>query len=172
MSKNSLGTLVVDLVAKMGGFDEGLSKADRRMKRTADTIDKHAKRAAKAIAGIGLAAAGATAALIKSQANRADATLKAAERFGTTTEELTKMRYAAQMMSDMAEGNFDTAMRRMIRRVSEAAQGGGAAAGALEELKLDAEDLAAMKPEEVFHSIADAMQGVDRQNDRLRLAFS
>ncbi|WP_052481029.1 hypothetical protein [Gilvimarinus agarilyticus] len=96
MASASIGTLTVDLIAKMGGFDEGLNKTDRRMKKTADNIDKFTKRASKAIAGMGVAAAGVTAALIKNQADEATAYLQTARALDIKIEALSAGSYAAK----------------------------------------------------------------------------
>src|SRR5690606_21656688 len=66
---------------------------------------------------------------------------------------------------------MDMAMQRMTRRIAEAAQGGGVAKDAIEQLGLSARELANMRPEEAFHAITGAMEGVTSQSERVRLAF-
>jgi len=62
-------------------------------------------------------------------------------------------------------------VQRMVRRLAEAAQGGGEAKAAIEQLGLDAQKLARMAPDKAFAAIADAMQDVDSQSEKVRLAF-
>lgn len=99
-----------------------------------------------------------------------DAISKTAEKLGTTTEELSKLRYAAELTGVQAS-TLDMALQRMVRRVSEAAKGTGEAKDALKELGLQASVLALQSPDEAFKQIADAMLLVENQSDRVRLAF-
>ncbi len=108
MATRSIGTLTVDMVAKMGGFDEGMSKVDKRMKRTADTIDKHTKRASKALAAMGIVALGASAALIKTQANEAQGYLQTARALNIKIEALSAGTYAAQQFGIQGDKYADT----------------------------------------------------------------
>lgn len=69
MSAKSLGTLTLDLVARIGGFVDGLTKAEREMDKRTKEMERKAKQRAqavqKAFAGIATAvsAAGAAAAM-------------------------------------------------------------------------------------------------------------
>ncbi|WP_342652555.1 hypothetical protein NM449_17790 (plasmid) [Vibrio metschnikovii] len=120
------------------------------------------------------AVAGVTAgvvALYRSQAASIDETAKFAARIGISTENLTRYRHAAEL-SGVATKDFDTAMQRMTRRVSEAANGTGAAKSAIQELNLSAKDLNELAPEQQLQVIADAMNQVEKDADRLRLAVN
>mgnify|MGYP001267713536 CR=1 FL=1 len=122
--------------------------------------------------GIGsLVSAGGLAVLIRQSLNTADALGKTSQKLGTTTAGLAEMRYAAELTANMAETQFDTALQRMTRRIAEAAEGTGEAKAAIRELGLDARALADAGPEAAFYAIADAMQQVETQGDRVRLGF-
>lgn len=170
MARRSLGTLTLDLIAKVAGFEAGMDKAARKSKSTSDRIQRYVNGIAKAFATLGAASVASTAALVRSQINLADATSKTADRLGFTTEELSKLRYAAEM-TGVATNTFDTAMQRMTRRLAEASVGAGEAVKALGELGLDAQELAAAGPAEAFKAIADALSEIPNQSDRVRLAF-
>lgn len=170
MATRSLGTLTLDLIAKIAGFEAGMDKAARKSKSTMDGIQKQVNNAAKAFAAFGAAAVASTVALVRSQINLADATSKTADRLGFTTEELSKLRYAAEM-TGVAGNTFDMAMQRMTRRLGEATTGAGEAVKALQELNLDAQTLSDAGPAEAFKTIADALSQVPGQADRVRLAF-
>ncbi|WP_444923451.1 phage tail length tape measure family protein [Microbulbifer sp. DLAB2-AF] len=58
MSKKSLGTLTLDLIAKVGGFEKGLDKATRHTNKRMREIKKSSQTAARAI-GAAFAAIGA-----------------------------------------------------------------------------------------------------------------
>lgn len=110
-------------------------------------------------------------ALANSTATLGDQTAKTADMLGVEIEALQELRYAGEQ-AGIASNTFDVALRRMIRRTSEAAQGGGPAANAIRELGLSAHELADMRPEEALEAIADSMTLVENQGDRLRLAFA
>lgn len=57
MAGRSLGTLTLDLVAKVGGFTEGLSKAERSSGKWRKKTEKDLKDVGKAFAAMGVAAA-------------------------------------------------------------------------------------------------------------------
>lgn len=101
----------------------------------------------------------------------ADSLGKTSQKLGLMSQELGGLRYAAELASNMTGGQFDMALQRMTRRLSEAAQGTGEAKGAIKELGLDAQQLARLSPDAAFREIAEAMKGVNTQSDRVRLAF-
>jgi len=95
---------------------------------------------------------------------------KTASKLGIGTEELGGLRHAADLTGNSVQA-LDLGLQRMVRRVSEAAQGTGEAQSALAELGLDAAQLASLSPDEQFKAIADAMQQVESQGDRVRIGF-
>lgn len=95
-----------------------------------------------------------------------------ADQIGTTTESLSALRYAASEMANVNEGTFDMSLRRMTRRISEAADGSGAAKNAIEMLGLSARDLTLLPVEEQFLQVADAIKGADSQGKRLRATMA
>src|SRR5690554_1642474 len=125
---------------------------------------------AKWAAGVAAAGVAIGTVFVRNAMKAIDALAKTADRLGMTTEGLARMRYAAEQ-TGVAANALDMAMQRMTRRISEAANDTGAAKDALKELGLDAKALAQMRPEEAFQQIADAMQGVTSQSERVRLAF-
>jgi len=62
-------------------------------------------------------------------------------------------------------------MQRMTRRVQEAAQGSGVAADALKQLRLDASQLAKLRPDEQFKRVAERLAQVSDSGERVALAF-
>lgn len=99
-----------------------------------------------------------------------DELAKTSDKLGIATDRLAGLRLAAE---DTGAGvrTLDMGLQRMVRRVSEAGIGIGEARGALKELGLDAEELAALAPDEQFERIAEAMERVPTQADKVRLAF-
>jgi hypothetical protein len=91
-------------------------------------------------------------------------------RLGATPEALSELRHAADL-SGVSFKSLTLGLQRANRRISDAAQGSGPAAAALEELGLNASELVKLKPEQQLEAIADAMVGVENQSDKVRLAF-
>jgi hypothetical protein len=131
------------------------------------------------VAAVGLAtvAAGATAAgaaigaLTVSSFGSLDTLGKFADRLDIGTSALTSLRYAANQTAGVSDGQLDTALQRMVRRVSQAAAGTGEAVKVLDELNLSATELNQLSPDQQFSAIADAIQGVENQSDKVRLTF-
>lgn len=126
-----------------------------------------------AIAALAAAAAGAVAglaALTKGAFGTINAAADVASKLGATTQEILSLRYAAEI-AGISAGTLDTALQRMVRRVSEASHGTGEAAGAIKELGLNAKELSTLTPEQQLHRIADAMVNVANEGDRVRLAM-
>lgn len=151
-------------------FKKGLQRASAATKAFAGRVARVGKSIAKfATVGLGVAVAG-TLALVKSQFRAIDSLAKVSDKLGITTEELARLRFAAEQ-TGVASKTLDMALQRMTRRVSEAAMGTGEAKAAIKELGLNAVELAKKSPAEALKDIAEKMQGVKGQSDRVRLAF-
>lgn len=158
------GSIVIDLLMRTGSFETDTKRAEARLKSMEKTVDQWSRRIALGATAAGAAFATWTVAMTKSM----DSTLKMAKQIGTTTEALTGLRYAAQQFANVSDQTFDMSLRRMTRRIAEAADGSGAAKDALKGLGLSARELAGLPVEEQFMRIADAMQRTRSQGDRLR----
>lgn len=119
---------------------------------------------------VAVAGAGGFAYMVKSSIDATDALAKTASKIGTTTEALSALRYAANL-SGVETNTLDMAMQRFTRRLSEAVKGTGEAKGALQELELNARDLARLPLDQRMAVLADAFGNVSSETDKLRLAF-
>lgn len=119
------------------------------------------------VGAIGVAGFGIMA---KNVLDTADKIHKLNLRLGVTPEALSELRHAADL-SGVSFKALTLGMQRANRRIAEAAQGTGTAKLALEELGLEASELAQMKPEDQLAVLADALAGVTSESDRVRLAF-
>ncbi len=88
MAGGSLGSLVVDVIARVGGFVDGLSKAERESKKFRANVEKNLKATGTAFVALGLAGAAATALLIKRSIDNADALLEQSQAYGVNIEQL------------------------------------------------------------------------------------
>ncbi|GLQ31666.1 hypothetical protein [Litoribrevibacter albus] len=174
MGKSVISSLVVNIEANSARFRSELKASKKEAGRFAK-FSKGAfgavKVAGAAVAAASVATAGAMTALAASSFKSIDPLAKTADKLGVTTQSLVGLRHAAEQTAGMVGEQFDTALQRMTRRVSEAAIGTGEAKNAIAELGLDAQKLAALSPDEQFKQVADAMQNVANQNDKVRLAF-
>jgi hypothetical protein len=176
---------VADLLLRIDATTEGLRREMRRAEKTIDTstgsitktlkrIDRQFGDLTKRVAKWGIAAGAAGAAfagaMVRSGLKTADSLAKVSDRLGIATEDLARLRFAAEQTGVSTE-TLDMALQRMTRRVAEAANGTGEARDAIKELGLSAGELNALSPDETFRRITDAMQGVENQSDRVRLAM-
>lgn len=96
MASKSLGTLTLDLVAKVGGFEAGMDKAGRKTKSTSREIEKHIKSISKTIAGLGVAAAGGLVAMTTHLAESAREIENLSKLADATPQTFQRITYAAQ----------------------------------------------------------------------------
>lgn len=131
---------------------------------------KSVGRVAKFASGVALAGIGAAAAGAASQFDDLDRMAKNADKLGIAANKMGGLQLAFEQTGVSAESGMN-AMQAMTRRISEAANGTGPAVKSLQELGLSANDLNQLSPDVALGRIADAMQGVTNQSDRVRLSF-
>ena len=160
----------------------GIDKLEKEYEQLTDAQNKSAKSGKNVSASaksIGIAVTATTMIVQKAEqaframiaeAQNMDKIAKSARKLGVATDELVSLGYAAERLSGLTSGQFATAFQRMTRRIAEAAQGTGEARKAIQELGLDAEELA-RDPANAFLQIADAIRSVGNDSDKLRLAF-
>ncbi len=161
---------MADVTYTIGADASKYERAIERVKSSTGAMGTAVKASALAIAGALTGAGLAFAAMAKQSLGVADNIHKLNLRLGISTEALSQY----QLVAELSGVRFDTltmGMQRMQRRISEAAQGSGVAADALNELGLSAEALNALKPDAQFESIAEAMRQVKDESDKTRLAM-
>lgn len=176
---NSLGTLTLDLVAKMGGWVNGFTQAERataaetrKMKKSIREVEKSVKsmgntmRNVAGLIGISLTVS-AFDSWIRGSVQAAANAGVFAEKVGVTVEELTAFRYIATEAGSSA-AVLDDSVKRLNSRLGDAIHGNGPAIKTLERLNLNAKELISMPLEEKFRAISDAMQGLAR-GEQLRI---
>lgn len=169
MASRSLGTLTLDLVARTGGFVQGMDKAERSsaewrkqverdLKTIRGGIDKTLKAGAAAVA----AATAATVALTKQGMDAVRSQADLARSLDTTFDSITALQLAA---GDVGLDGLEGSLTRLNRRLGAAEVGSGAAANAVKALQLDLQALSEMDVDERVATIADAIRdsGVSMQ---------
>src|SRR5690625_1642587 len=193
MATNRLGVLTIDLIAKTGGFEEGMDKAARRAERFGREIEQTENRVQRSTRGMrqsfnrvnksvdrlsrGLgtiatpitAVAAASVALAARMADLAQQTQSMARALGTSAETLQKWQYILGEVGITGE-QVATMFKDLSDKVGEfLATGGGEAAEVFQKLGIGAEQLRGKKPQEVLLLIADALKQVDSQAERVFL---
>lgn len=165
---------IANLLVKLGVDNKNLKKGFKKaLSDGRKFANNMAKSFLKITTALSIGIAGASALVLKSindTAEGIDNLAKTSKKLGIGVSELQKLQFQAQL-SGVNVRTLNMALQRMVRRVSEAAQGLGEGKAALKELGLDAAKLAAMAPEKQFQTIAQAMQGIKSQTDRVRLSF-
>lgn len=161
-----------------------MARADARYRITAD--DSQATRALKRVRRgfkdtarsvfafrgqlLALAGVGGFAAVISSTLKSADRLNKLSDRLGVGTAALSEYAHVADL-AGVSIQTLGTAWQRQTRRVAEAAKGTGEAKDALEELGVEVADLNLLSADRQFEILADAINDVENQADRVRIAM-
>ena len=136
MATSSLGRLTIDLVAKTGGFTQGMDAAARHSQKRMREIEREAKMIGKAIAGALTAAAGAIAFNVGKTLNEMDRIAKSSQAIGITVEQLSSLEFAAKL-AGVSNENLVKSLQRLSRGMNDAAGGTGAAVDAFERLNVE-----------------------------------
>src|SRR4030067_622338 len=108
--------------------------------------------------------------MIQGAMDAGDQIQKLQQRLGASAEALSELKYAAGM-SGIGFDQLAKSLQVMSIGIAKAAQDQGPAREALHDLGLDAQALIALKPEQQLMAIADALQYVDDQGDKVALAM-
>lgn len=180
MASKSLGTLTVDLVAKIGGFTKGMTQAERQTEKSARAMEARMKKlgksldAAFAVAAAAFAALGTAAAVgIGRAVDRMDDIGKASQKVGIATDELSKLAYAAEL----ADVNFEQLQGGLIKlaKAQDAAnQGTGAQLELFRALGVEFKnaDGTLRNTADVFEDLADQFQALPDGADKTAAALT
>lgn len=167
--KAKIASLVVDISANSAKYNAELKKSKTNLKKWSADVKKIAKVGGVALAGAATASAGALAVLTTRSMENINTTAAFADKLGITTKALAAMRLQAEQ-NGVATGSLDSGLERLARRASQAATGVGLAVSSFKELQLDAKELNKLSPDKQFHAVANALERVNNQNARNRLA--
>lgn len=164
MASKSLGTLTIDLVAKIGGFVSGMNQAERASSKWSKQVQDDAKATSVAIGSIAGAAAAAAAAvgvsgfnLLKSTSQQVAATDQWAKSLKISTQELLAWQFAAER-AGIAGDNMADIFKDLSDKIGDAVLNkSGEAVDALNSLGLSAEKLSKVSPDKQMLAIGDAL---------------
>ncbi|GAB3099680.1 hypothetical protein G8770_03530 [Aestuariicella hydrocarbonica] len=95
MATKSLGTLTLDLVAKVGGFVQGMDKAERESAKWRKQVEKDIKTVGKTFAGLSVASAAGLAYVAKDLADSSKELKNFSALANTTTQDFQKLSFGA-----------------------------------------------------------------------------
>lgn len=179
MAGKSLGTLTIDLIAKVGGFVQGMDKAERASQKWSAQVKKDAKEVGASIIAIGAAAATAAVgigaaglAVVKNTAQQVTEADRWAKSLKMSTQDLLAWQYAAEQ-AGLTGDNIADIFKDINDKVGDAVLNkSGEAAQALDTLGLSAEKLSQQSPDKQLLAISSALQKIPSQAGKTNILES
>ena len=159
--------------AELEGIGEagarGFGRLSTEMELANTRLAAFARRAGIALAAVTAAAAAAGVAMVRSGLANIDGQAKLAQSMRTTVESIQTLTWAGEL-AGVSMGQIEQATQRLTNRLSEAASGSGAAAGALRRLNLTAAELQALPLDQRIVAIQDALTRYIPEAERAAVA--
>ncbi|WP_131055177.1 phage tail tape measure C-terminal domain-containing protein [Raoultella planticola] len=179
MAGKSLGILTIDLIAKVGGFVQGMDKAERASQKWRDQVKKDAKEISTSIIAIGAAAATAAVgigaaglAIVKNTAQQVTEADRWAKSLKMSTQDLLSWQYAAEQ-AGLTGDNIADIFKDINDKVGDAVLNkSGEAAQALDTLGLSAQKLSQQSPDKQLLAISSALQKIPSQAGKTNILES
>ncbi|HBQ7499039.1 TPA: phage tail tape measure protein [Klebsiella pneumoniae] len=179
MAGKSLGTLTIDLVAKVGGFVSGMDKAERASAKWSKQVQDDVAKSSAALAGIGAAAIAAGLAvgasgfqLLKSTSRQIAETDRWAKSLQLSTQELLAWQFAAEkagvsgdQMADIFKDIGDKIGDAVLNKSGEAVD-------ALNALGLSAEKLSKVSPDKQLLAISESLEKISTNAEKTTILES
>lgn len=179
MAGKSLGTLTIDLIAKVGGFVSGLSQAERASQKWRKQVKDDAKAAAVAFTGFATAASAAALSvgvagynLLKNTSKQITESDRWAKSLNMSTQSLLSWQYAAQkagvsgdQMADIFKDIGDKIGDAVLNKSGEAVD-------ALDALGLSAKKLSGESPDKQLLAISDALSKIKTNSEKTTILES
>lgn len=174
MAARSLGTLTLDLVARIGGYTAGLDKAEREAKKRAQAIERAfdgaANIATAALASIGAAGVAAFAVLNQQIGNVANFK-DLEETTGASAESLASLSVAAGVAGTSVDeiANASLKLTKSLTGVDDESKAAGAA---LVALGLSIEEFKALDPVERIDALTKAFAKFEDGSEKSAVAMA
>ena len=179
MAGKSLGTLTIDLIAKVGGFVGGLSQAERASQKWRKQVQEDVKAVATAFTGFATAASAAAVGvgvagfnLLKTTSKQITETDRWAKSLNMSTQSLLAWQYAAEkagvsgdQMADIFKDIGDKIGDAVLNKSGEAVD-------ALNSLGLSAKKLAGETPDKQLLAISDALGKINTNAEKTTILES
>ena len=179
MASRSLGTLTIDLIAKVGGFVSGMDRAERASADWSRQVREDTAAISASIASVGIAmqAAAITAgtagfALLKSTSEQINAVDQWARSLKISTQELLAWQYAAEN-AGVAGDNMADIFKDLSDKIGDAILNkSGDAVDALDALGLSAEKLSKASPDKQMLAIGEALSKISTNAGKITILES
>lgn len=174
MANRSLGALTVDLILKMGGFKQGMDKAEREVARASQRLQASFGKVTRALGAVGLGVSfvGLTRGLA-SAAQQAieygDSINKASIRSGVGAQAFSELAYAAKQ-NDIELESLTGSFTKLQKVISEAGSGSKSALEAFRALGIEFKSFRALSPDKQFELIAEQISRMRDPADKARAA--
>jgi len=122
VASRSLGTLTLDLVARIGGFTRGLDAAERETAKRTAAISKGFQRMGGFVTAAVVATASALAYMVKQTIDAADEIAKTSQAIGVNAQEFQALSYAADLAGVNNE-KLEQNLRILARTLNDANKG-------------------------------------------------
>lgn len=179
MASKSLGTLTIDLIAKVGGFVGGLSQAERASQKWRKQVKEDAKSVAVAFTGAATAASAAAIGigvagynLLKNTSRQITESDRWAKSLNMSTQSLLAWQYAAQkagvsgdQMADIFKDIGDKIGDAVLNKSGEAVD-------ALDALGISAKKLSGESPDKQLLAISDALSKIKTNAEKTTILES
>ncbi|HCD2003157.1 TPA: phage tail tape measure protein [Citrobacter farmeri] len=179
MAGKSLGTLTIDLIAKVGGFVSGLSQAERASQKWRKQVKDDAKAAAVAFTGFATAASAAALSvgvagynLLKNTSKQITESDRWAKSLNMSTQSLLSWQYAAQKAGVSGDQMADI-FKDIGDKIGDAVLNkSGEAVNALDALGLSAKKLSGESPDKQLLAISDALSKIKTNSEKTTILES
>jgi hypothetical protein len=182
MASRSIGSLTIDLIAKIFGFEQGMDKAariaDRRSKDISKAISNGMKGALGSVAAFtggligGLVSAQAAFQGFMNAVNKADKLNEFSVRLGISTEQLSAWGYAAEQSGTDLE-SLTGALGKFSKTVAAAADSGSRQSELFAALGISIKDASGnlRDVEELLPEVANAFRSIENDTTQTALAM-
>lgn len=179
MAGKSLGTLTIDLIAKVGGFVSGMDKAERASAKWSKQVQDDVAKSSAALTGIGAAAIAAGLAvgasgfqLLKSTSKQISETDRWAKSLQLSTQELLAWQFAAEKAGVSGDQIADI-FKDIGDKIGDAVLNkSGEAVDALNALGLSAEKLSKVSPDKQLLAIGESLGKISTNAEKTTILES
>lgn len=166
----TVGSIVVNLVAKTAAFRDGMFKATKSSDKFSRAVGGASIKLLKMGAVAATAAAAGLALVIRNQLKAIDATAKLSDTLGLTIQQLDSYNLIAGL-SGVESAALGTAFKRMEKNISDANNGLSTAIRVFDSLGISIKEIQQLTPDEQFKAIAEGFRGINLQSERARVAL-
>lgn len=179
MASRSLGSLTLDLVLKLAGFEQGMDRAaritDKRLKEMGDKAEKVGRAigtSLKVAAAGAVVAIGAISLAIGDAIQNADELDELSQRLGISTERLSSLGYAAKLSGTDLDG-LTNGLTRFSKNLASAADPNSRQGKLFATLGIEIKDAEGnLKSfEELLPQVADRFKTLDNETTETALAM-